>query len=142
MKYGSLLMAVSLVFLGCSSKPLAHIENEKLLDFGMANSKKVEILSDKDTKIYFTITYLNPIQHELINPLESEKFIIGTYVATGEAKMQSMEPTNFKVNDSNESISVTKLDKDAPLLSLISAFNPWTEYLLVEAPYTLSLIHI
>ena len=136
MKYGSLVVAVSLVFFGCSSKPLAHLESEKLLDFGMANSKKVEVLNDKDSKTYFTITYLNPIHHELINPLESEKFIVGTYVATGDANLESMVPKNFKVNDSNESISVTKLDKDAPLLSLISSSNPWTEYLLIEAPYT------
>ncbi|MDD2382981.1 MAG: hypothetical protein PHN18_02190 [Sulfurospirillaceae bacterium] len=135
MKYSSIVMMFSLVFLGCSSKPLASFENEKLLDFGMVNSKKIELLNDKDSKTYFTVTYLNPIKHELINSQESEQFIIGTYVATGEGTTRSMELSNFEVNDSNESISVTKLEKDAPLLTLISSSNPWTEYLLVEAPY-------
>ncbi|MDD3344299.1 MAG: hypothetical protein PHR87_12080 [Sulfurospirillaceae bacterium] len=136
MKRGSFVMILLLMFWGCSSKTLVHSEHEKLLDFGMANSKKVEILGENNAKAYFTITYLNPMKDTLINPQESEKFIVGTYVATGNEKEQSIKLSNFKVNGSSANVNVTKLEKDAPLLSLISSANPWTEYLLIEAPYT------
>lgn len=136
MRFGMCLVAFSLVIAGCSSKTYTHVENDKLLDFGMANSKKVELRNADNTKTYVTVTYLNPIKHELINPTDTEKFVVGTYLATGEAKVQPVVLSNFAVNGSDENITVTKLDSNASYLSLIASANPWTEYLLIEAPYT------
>ena len=124
------------LFLGCSSSYDAlHVESEKVLDFGMANSKKLEMINSPTSKTYVTITYLNPIKHALVNN-DSEKFIVGTYVATGENEVQKAILSNFAINGEKEEIKVSPLDKDAKILKLVSSSNPWSDYLLVEAPFT------
>jgi len=122
------------LFLGCSSSYDAlHVESEKVLDFGMANSKKLEITNSPTSKTYITITYLNPIKHEFIKN-DSEKFVVGSYVATGENEVQKVVLSNFAINGKKEEIKVSPLDKDAEILKLISSSNPWSDYLLIESP--------
>lgn len=124
------------LFLGCSSSyDTLQVANEQMLDFGMANSKKIQIVNSPTSKTYITITYLNPIKHELLNN-DSEKFIVGSYMATGENEMQKVALSNFAINGKKEETKVSPLDKDAELLKLISSSNPWSDYLLVEAPFT------
>ena len=41
----------------------------------------------------------------------------------------------FKLSKKEET-KVSPLDKDAKLLKLIASANPWSDYLLVEAPFT------
>ncbi len=130
------LVALTWLFLGCASKqPDASVENDKMLNFSMANSKKVELSHPSSpSKTFVTITYLNPIKHELITQAR-EQFIVGTYMATGEQSLPKVLLANFEINDSpKEEIKITPLAFGHPLLSLISSANPWTDYLLVEAP--------
>lgn len=119
---------------GCASK-LAENEAEKSLDYGMANSKKVEIKNSETSKTFVIITYLNPINHERITQ-EREKFIVGTYKASGDGAFEKVALTGFKVNESDEGVSVTPLLQDDPLLKLVSSANAWTHYVLVQAPKT------
>jgi len=137
MRYAFLLV-FGVLILGCSSKqPDASLENDKLLNFGMANSKKLELINpDSKAKTYVLVTYLNPIKHELITG-DYEQFIVGTYMATGEEAIPKVALANFEVNTlPKEEIKVSKLPFDSPLLKLISSSNPWTDYILVEAPKT------
>lgn len=132
------LVALVWLIVGCSSKqPDTSIEKDKMLNFGMANSKKVEIShASSKVKTFVTVTYLNPIKHELITN-EKEQFVVGTYMATGEESIPKVVLANFEVNSlPKEEITVTPLGFDNPLLSIISSANPWTDYLLVEAPKT------
>lgn len=131
-----LVVMLGWLFLGCSSSYDAlHVQSEKVLDFGMANSKKLEITNSPTSKTYVIITYLNPIKHALLNN-DSEKFIVGTYMATGENEVQKVTLSNFAINDKKEKIKVSPLDKNADILKLVSSSNPWSDYLLVEAPFT------
>ena len=133
MRYFSMVL-VAFLMSGCASK-LAHNEGEKTLDFSMANSKKIEIKNSETSKTFVTITYLNPINHELVTQ-ESEKFIVGTYMATGDGAFDKVTFSGFKVNGSDENLTVTALTQDAPVLKLISTSNAWTNYVLVQAPKT------
>ena len=135
MKYIFIVM-IGWLFLGCSSSYDAlHVESERVLDFGMANSKKLKIINSATSKTYVTITYLNPIKHVLVNN-DTEKFIVGTYMATGENEMQKVTLSNFAINGKKEEVKVFPLDKDAEILKLVSSSNPWSDYLLVEAPWS------
>lgn len=135
MRYVFMVM-LGWLFLGCSSSYDAlHVQSERVLDFGMANSKKIEIKNSPTSKTYVTITYLNPIKHALLNN-DSEKFIVGSYMATGENEGQKVTLSNFAINGKKEEIKVSPLNKDAAILKLVSSSNPWTDYLLVEAPFT------
>jgi len=133
MRYG-LMVLVVLILQGCATK-LADDQHEKLMDYGMFNSKKIEIKNSETSKTYVTITYLNPISHELITQ-ESEKFIVGTYMATGDGTFEKVTLSGFKVNGSDENLTVTPLPQEAPLLKLVSSTNAWTNYVLVQAPKT------
>ena len=133
MQYG-LMVLVVLILQGCATK-LADDQHEKLMDYGMFNSKKIEIKNSETSKTYVTITYLNPISHELITQ-ESEKFIVGTYRATGDGSFEKVTLSGFKVNGSDENLTVTALPQEAPLLKLVSSTNALTNYVLVQAPKT------
>jgi len=130
------VVAVFLLFLmsGCASK-LAHNESEKVLDYGMTHSKKIEIKHSETSRTFVVITYLNPLNHTLVTQ-ESEKFIVGTYMATGEAVSTKTMLQSFAINKKQDDVKVRTLAKDDPLLTLVSSANAWTDYLLVEAPYS------
>ncbi|WP_333803558.1 hypothetical protein [Sulfurospirillum sp.] len=133
MRY-ALMVLVALMMNGCATK-LADDQHEKLMDYGMVNSKKIEIKNSETSKTFVIITYLNPINHELVDQ-ESEKFIVGTYMATGNGAYEKAELSGFQVNGSDENLSVTSLKQDAPVLKLVSTVNAWTNYVLVQAPKT------
>lgn len=133
MRYFAMVLAAFLMS-GCASK-LAHDEGEKTLDYSMANSKKIEIKNSETSKTFVTITYLNPINHELITQ-ESEKFIVGTYMASGDGSFDKVALSGFKVNGSDENVTVSPLAQDASVLKLVSSANAWTNYVLVQAPKT------
>jgi hypothetical protein len=130
------IMGVCLMFLisGCASK-LADNASEKVLDYGMTNSKKIEIKHSETSKTFVVITYLNPLNHPLITQ-KNEQFIVGTYRATGDEGGGKTTLSSFAVNGKSEEVRVTPLEKDNPLLTLVSSSNAWTDYVLVEAPYT------
>ena len=133
MRY-SVLGLLALLFVGCSSSYDAlQVENEKVLDYGMANSKKIEIVNSQTSKTYIIVTYLTPINHELVIK-DTEKFIVGSYTATGEHELEKMTLSNFKVNGKKEEIKVSPLDKNAEILKIVSSSNPWADYILVESP--------
>jgi len=133
MRYISLVV-VAFLMVGCASK-LSENESEKTLDYSVTNSKKIEIINSKTSKTFVTITYLNPINHDLVTQ-ESEKFIVGTYKATGDGAFDTINLLKFKVNGKDENLTVTQLSQDAPLLKLITSANAWTNYVLVQAPKT------
>lgn len=135
MKYVLVALFLGLV-LGCSQKqPDAHLMRESMLNFSISNTKKIE-LGEGQNRSYITITYLNPIAHELITQ-EREKFIVGSYGASGAREIPKIALANFEINGlSKEEIRVRKVLFGDPLLSLIPSANPWTEYLLIEAPKT------
>jgi len=133
MRYTLIVLAV-LMMQGCATK-LAEDQHEKLMDYGMSNSKKVEIKNSETSKTFVTITYLNPINHELVTQ-ESEKFIVGTYMATGDGAFEKATFSGFKINGSDENLTVIPLTQESPVLKLISSSNAWTNYVLVQAPKT------
>ena len=124
----------ALMFVGCATK-LADNESEKTLDYGMANSKKIEIKNSATSKTFVMVTYLNPIKNELIDQ-ESEKFVVGTYKATGDGAFERVSFNGYKVNGNDENVTVTPLEFGAPLLKLVSTANAWSNYVLVQAPKT------
>jgi len=133
MRYLAVIL-VAFLMGGCVSK-LADNEGEKTLDYSMANSKKIEIKNSETSKTFVIITYLNPINHELVTQ-ESEKFIVGTYKASGDSSFEKVTLSGFQVNGSDENITVEPLHKDSPLLKLVPTANTWTNYVLVQAPKT------
>lgn len=133
MRYLAVIL-VAFLMSGCVSK-LADNEGEKTLDYSMANSKKIEIKNSETSKTFVIITYLNPINHELVTQ-ESEKFIVGTYKASGDSSFEKVTLSGFQVNGSDENITVEPLHKDSPLLKLVPTANTWTNYVLVQAPKT------
>ena len=133
MRYLAVIL-VAFLMGGCVSK-LADNEGEKTLDYSMANSKKIEIKNSETSKTFVIITYLNPINHELVTQ-ESEKFIVGTYKASGDSSFEKVTLSGFQVNGSDENITVEPLHKDFPLLKLVPTANTWTNYVLVQAPKT------
>jgi len=133
MRYISMVLIVFLMA-GCASK-LSENDGEKTLDYGMTHSKKIEITNSETSKTFVTITYLNPIKDELVTQ-ESEKFIVGTYKATGDGAFDKIMLSKFKVNGSDDNITVTPLEQNASLLKLIASANAWTNYVLVQAPKT------
>jgi len=133
MRYISLVV-VAFLMVGCASK-LSENESEKTLDYSVTNSKKIEIINSKTSKTFVTITYLNPINHDLVTQ-ESEKFIVGTYKATGDGAFDKIMLSKFKVNGDDENLTITQLNLDAPILKLITSANAWTNYVLVQAPKT------
>lgn len=133
MRYLAVIL-VAFLMSGCVSK-LADNEGEKTLDYSMANSKKIEIKNSETSKTFVIITYLNPINHELVTQ-ESEKFIVGTYKASGDSSFEKVTLSSFQVNGSDENITVEPLHKDSPLLKLVPTANTWTNYVLVQAPKT------
>ncbi|MBP1680518.1 MAG: hypothetical protein H6Q35_857 [Proteobacteria bacterium] len=133
MRYLAVIL-VAFLMSGCVSK-LADNEGEKTLDYSMANSKKIEIKNSETSKTFVIITYLNPINHELVTQ-ESEKFIVGTYKASGDSSFEKVTLSGFQVNGSDENITVEPLHKDFPLLKLVPTANTWTNYVLVQAPKT------
>lgn len=133
MRYLAVIL-VAFLMSGCVSK-LADNEGEKTLDYSMANSKKIEIKNSETSKTFVIITYLNPINHELVTQ-ESEKFIVGTYKASGDSSFEKVTLSGFQVNGSDENITVELLHKDSPLLKLVPTANTWTNYVLVQAPKT------
>ena len=133
MRYMSLVL-VAFLMSGCISK-LAENEAEKTLDYGMTNSKKVEIKNSETSRTIITMTYLNPIAHDLITQ-ESEKFVVGTYVTSKTGTGTPATLSKFLVNGSAENVSVTPLAADAEVLKLIPSTNAWAKYVLVQAPKT------
>lgn len=137
MKYASFFLSVVLLT-GCSYKEFtAHQHSEKTLDFGMVNSKKIELVEENsEIKSYIIVTYLNPISDPLITQ-ENEKFLIGIYTTAKDQSTPKVKLKNFTVNGLLvESSHVRELPFNDPLLGLISSAHPWAEYLLVEAPKT------
>ena len=133
MRYMAVVL-VAFLMSGCASK-LADNMGEKTLDYSMANSKKLEIKNSETSKTFVIITYLNPINHELVTQ-ESEKFIVGTYKASGDGSFEKVALSGFQVNSSDENVTVSPLSKDFPLLKLVPTANTWTNYVLVQAPKT------
>ena len=128
----SFLMILALS--GCATK-LAENDSEKMLDFGLSNSKKLEIKESESVSTFVTVTYLNPISHELITQ-DSEKFIVSTYRASKDNSFERTNLRNFKVNGKEEGVKVSPLSSDSPLLKLVSAASAWSSYVLVEATKT------
>ncbi len=134
MRY-TLALLTLLLFVGCTSKqPDPKEQSDKLLNFGMTQSKKIEMIEPKThAKTYVTITYLQPLKHDAIDR-EKEQFIVGVYYMSGVSELSKTTLRNFTINGkSNEQIRVTPLRSDAPLLKLVSSSNPWSDYVLVEA---------
>lgn len=128
------VVLVAFLMSGCASK-LADNMDEKTLDYSMANSKKIEIKNSETSKTFVIITYINPINHELVTQ-ESEKFIVGTYKASGDGAFEKVTLSGFQVNGSDENLTVSPLNRDYPLLKLLPTTNAWTNYVLVQAPKT------
>lgn len=137
MRYVVVFLGLFLM-VGCSEKQVdIKAENEKMLNFGMTHSKKIEMIeSATQAKTLVSITYLQPIKHELVDKTK-EQFIVGVYHMNGVVETDKASVGNFTINQiPKEQISVTPLAANSPLLSLVSSSNPWTEYLLVETPKT------
>lgn len=133
MRYALALLSL-LLFVGCSAKqPDEKVETDKLLNFGMTQSKKIEILENATrAKTYVTITYLHPLKHDSVDK-EKEQFVVGVYYMSGVTELSKTTLRNFTINDkANADIRVVPLSSDSALLKLVSSSNPWSDYVLVE----------
>ena len=133
MRYALALLSL-LLLVGCSSKqPDQKAQTDKLLNFGMTQSKKIEILENAtNAKTYVTITYLQPLKHDIVDK-EKEQFVVGIYYMTGVSELSKTTLRNFTINSkANADIRVVPLSSDSTLLKLVSSSNPWSDYLLIE----------
>ncbi|MFK5882097.1 MAG: hypothetical protein QM482_07765 [Sulfurospirillum sp.] len=137
MKY--IVLTVLLFFTSCSYKhDSLYISSKKTTEQSVANTKKTQILKNGKVKIFVTVTYLNSLKNQKIIDKKKEQFIVGFYFVnfgTKEInKVLNLKDVKFSIEDETHLISVKKLKPSSPILQIIPASNPWSQYFLVQTP--------
>jgi len=123
------------MFAGCSSKVNPYITSKDILhEQAITQTRKTTIKSDKNVKVYITATYLNQIKHELAGENKNlERFIVSVYIPNYKNK-KLYKNISIKINDINKNLSIKELNKNDPILKILSSSSIWTKYYLVEIP--------
>ncbi len=138
MRYIFMIFFSIFFLVGCSYKHSdLYVGIKKTTEQGVANTKKAEIFKDGKIIIFATITYLNSLQDKQIVDKNLEQFVLGIHYVnfgTGEVKKDlKTKDILFKI-DGKAGVSVKKLDPKSPILDVIPASNPWSQYFLVQTP--------
>ena len=126
-------------FSSCSYKhDNLYVSGKKITEQSVANTKKTQIMQDGKVKIFVTVTYLNSIKSKSIIDKSKEQFIVGFHFVnfgTKEAKKDvELKNLKFNIEDETHLVSVKKLKANNPVLQIVPAANPWSQYFLVETP--------
>ena len=129
------ILIISFLLAGCSQKLNEHAKPTDLLhEQALTSTQKVIVKEINSVKAYLTVTHINQIEQDKIELDEgTEIFLVGVYIPTEDKKKDFFDISTVKVNGTVESC-ITPLNHDHPILSIISFKNPWSIYLLVEAP--------
>ncbi len=128
------ILIISFLFIGCSQKINDYAKPTDLLhEQALTATQKVIIKKIDSVKAYLTVTHINQIEQNKIQlDEETEIFLLGIYIPT-EDKKKDFFISTVKVNGIEQS-SIALLKSDDPILDIISFKNPWSIYILVEAP--------
>jgi len=120
---------------GCSQKLNEYAKPTDLLhEQALTATQKVVIKDGKETKAYITVTHVDEIQQDkIVVDKQTNTFLIGIYIPSEDKKQDFFDLSYVKVNDVIAGC-ITPLKSDDPILDIISFKNPWSIYLLVEAP--------
>ncbi|MDX1807935.1 MAG: hypothetical protein R3331_00210 [Sulfurospirillaceae bacterium] len=136
MKYIFFIIAGIIFLNGCSYKhDNLYIGSKKTTEQAVANTKKVQILKDKKPIIFATITYLDSIKNKKFVDKNMEQFVIGFHFRNSGTKSKNnldLKDVNFQIDGKTEGISVIKLNSDSPILKIIPASTPWSQYFFVQ----------
>lgn len=123
-------VSLILIFSACGDKKYAYnyFDKTKKQERAIQDTRKLDILQDKEQKVIFWITYLNNIE-ELKNEKE-EFFLLNVYFADG---LQKSIKDNFEFNLNNKPlISLEKIDQNNPKYKDYIVKNNWGEYYLLK----------
>ncbi len=133
MKY---FLVVLIFFLnGCSYKhDNLYVSSKKTTEQSVANTKKAEIYKNGKPRIFITVTYLDSLENENFIDKNKEQFVVGFhFVNFDEGKIKSeLKTKDIKFLIENKAASVKKLKSESPILKIIPASNPWSQYFLVQ----------
>jgi len=120
---------------GCSQKFNKYAKSSDILqEQALTATQKVIIKNANKVKAYLTVTHLNQIEQDKIKlDKETETFLVGVYIPTEDKKKDFFDISTVKVNGV-EAGCITPLKSDDPILDIISFKNPWSIYLLIDAP--------
>lgn len=120
---------------GCSQKLNEYSKPTDLLhEQALTSTQKVIVKEIDSVKAYLTVTHLNQIKQDKVElDKETEAFLVGAYIPTEDKKKDFLDISTVKVNNI-ETGRITLLKSDDPILDIISFKNPWSTYLLIEAP--------
>ena len=129
------ILIISFLFIGCSQKINNYAKLTDLLhEQALTSTQKVIIKEKNNVKAYLTVTYLSQIKQDKIELNEEvETFLVGVYNPAEDKKKDFFNISTVKINGIEQSFT-TLLKDDDPVLDIISFKNPWSTYLLVEAP--------
>ncbi len=123
------------LFTGCSQKLNEYAKPTDILqEQALISTQKVIIKEKNSAEAYLTVTHLNQIEQDKIKiDKDTESFLIGVYIPTEHNKKDIFGISAVKINGVVEN-HIKLLKYENPILSIISFKNPWSIYLLVEAP--------
>ncbi|NOX16475.1 MAG: hypothetical protein GXP61_10745 [Epsilonproteobacteria bacterium] len=135
----NLLLVLVLFLGGCSYKhDNLYMSNKKTTEQGVANTKKVSFPKVGKPEIFVTITYLNSIDNKKFVDKKLEQFVVGIHNVSMNAqnkhKKITIKDVIFDIGNSDKFTTVKEIPRDAQILSIIPASNPWSQYYLVQTP--------
>ncbi len=139
MKSVILSFFVIILIVGCSYKhDNLYVGKKKTTEQSVANTKKSQIMQNGKVKIFVTVTYLDSLSNQAILDKNKEQFIVGIHFVnfgTKETKRDlETKDIRFYVGNETHLVDVKKLKPNSPILKIIPASNPWSQYFLVETP--------
>lgn len=132
-----LMFAVVLLFSGCSYKyNNLYTGDKKITEQSIANTKKSQILRDGKVRIFITVTYLNSLENQKIIDKNKEQFVVGFHFVNlnpeDSTKNLEAKDIEFHIGGQSRLVHVQKIKPDSPILQIIPASNPWSQYFLVQ----------
>ena len=137
MKY--VLLVFIMFFNSCSYKHNnLYVGDKKTTEQSVANTKKSQIMQNHKVKIFITVTYLDFINNQKIVDKTKEQFVVGFhFVNFGTKEVErdlSAKDIKFTIGSKTTLVDVIKLKPKSPILQIIPASNPWSQYFLVQTP--------
>lgn len=127
------ILILLFLFIGCSQKYNEYAKSTDIVrEQALTLTQKAVIKEGINVKAFIVVTYINKIDHKLVEQDESkEKFIVSIHIQSEENK-ELYEKISFSVNGEKDYI-VTPLSNDAKILQILPAVASWNKYFLVEA---------
>ena len=124
----------SLLIFGCSQKYNEYAKPTDILrEQALTLTQNVIIKKEKIVRAFIGVTYINKINHELIENEENiEKFIVSVHIPSDQNK-KLYDNVSFNVNG-KKTDSITLLSSEDKLLKILPASIKWNKYFLVKSP--------